>query len=205
MVSIWVALTAAFILTVAGCAGGNEKSTNAPGSVPVKTVTIPTVTTRYAIRSSSMEPMLHCAKPNQGCEAQRRDGVITEEPAPEPRRADIVVFQTPGLALRECGAFGKFVERVIGLPGDRWELRAGFVYINGKRLDEPYVKPAHRDHQTLGLSDVPPPHTYKRIPAAYYLMMGDNRNSSCDSRRWGLVPRGNLIGKVVEIVRPTTG
>jgi len=45
-------------------------------------------------------------------------------------------------------------------------------------------------------ADLPPRGKYTRIPAGYYLMMGDNRNSSCDSRRWGLVPRKNLIGKV---------
>ena len=43
---------------------------------------------------------------------------------------------------------------------------------------------------------MPPRGKYTRIPPDYYLMMGDNRNSSCDSRRWGLVPRKSLIGKV---------
>ncbi len=88
------------------------------------------------------------------------------------------------------------MKRLIGLPGDVWEERGGFVYIDGKKLNEPYVQPSRRDHQTLGLMDIPPRHTYNRIPKDYYLMMGDNRNSSCDSRRWGLVPRKNLIGEV---------
>jgi signal peptidase I len=114
----------------------------------------------------------------------------------DPKRGEIVVFNTPKLALQECGSQGTFVKRLIGLPGEVWEERDGYVYINGNKLNEPYVKAARRDTQTLGLMDIPPRHTYTRIPKDYYLMMGDNRNSSCDSRRWGLVPRKNLIGKV---------
>jgi signal peptidase I len=107
-----------------------------------------------------------------------------------------VVFQTPSLAKQECGSEGTFVKRLIGLPGDVWAERNGVVYINGKRLNEPYIKPDRRDTQTLTLSDIPPRNTMTRIPKDMYLMMGDNRSSSCDSRRWGLVPRKNLIGPV---------
>jgi signal peptidase I len=153
----------------------------------------------YRIPSSSMEPTLHCARPSQGCEAGSSDRVLANRfiyHFRSPRRGEIVVFKTPKLALQECGSQGTFVKRLIGLPGDVWEERNGFVYIDGKKLNEPYVQPSRRDHQTLGLMDIPPRHTYNRIPKDYYLMMGDNRNSSCDSRRWGLVPRKNLIGEV---------
>jgi signal peptidase I len=153
----------------------------------------------YRIPSSSMEPTLHCARPAQGCEASTSDRVLANRfiyHFRDPKRTEIVVFNTPKLARQECGSEGTFVKRLIGLPGEVWEERGGFVYINGKRLNEPYIKPARRDHQTLGLADIPPRGKYTRIPSGYYLMMGDNRNSSCDSRRWGLVPRKNLIGKV---------
>jgi signal peptidase I len=153
----------------------------------------------YRIPSSSMEPTLHCARPSQGCEANSSDRVLANRfiyHFRDPKRGEIVVFKTPKLALQECGSQGTFVKRLIGLPGEVWEERGGFVYINGKKLNEPYVRPGRRDHQTLGLMDIPPRHTYNRIPKDYYLMMGDNRNSSCDSRRWGLVPRKNLIGEV---------
>jgi signal peptidase I len=153
----------------------------------------------YRIPSSSMEPTLHCAKPAQGCEANTSDRVLANRfiyHFRDPRRGEIVVFKTPPLAEQECGSKGTFVKRLIGLPSEVWEERNGFVYINGKKLDEPYIKPDRRDHQTLGLSDIPPRNTHTRIPKDYYLMMGDNRNSSCDSRRWGLVPRKNLIGEV---------
>ena len=153
----------------------------------------------YRIPSSSMEPTLHCARPAQGCEARTSDRVLACRfcyHLHAPQRDDIVVFNTPKLAKQECGSEGTFVKRLIGLPGDVWEERAGYVYIDGKKLDEPYIKPGRRDDRTLGLSDIPPRNTYTRIPKDYYLMMGDNRKFSCDSRVWGLVPKKNLIGKV---------
>ena len=153
----------------------------------------------YRIPSSSMEPTLHCAVPAQGCEARTSDRVLACRfcyHLHSPHRRDIVVFKTPSLAQQECGSQGTFVKRLIGLPGEVWEERRGFVYINGKKLDEPYIQSDRRDDRTLGLSDLPPQGTYTRIPDGYYLMMGDNRRSSCDSRAWGLVPRKNLIGSV---------
>ena len=153
----------------------------------------------YRIPSSSMEPTLHCARPEAGCEASTSDRVLACRfcyHLHSPHRGDIVVFNTPSLAQQECGSQGTFVKRLIGLPGEVWEERSGFVYINGKKLNEPYIRPERRDHDTKGLMDIPPRHTYTRIPKDYYLMMGDNRMSSCDSRRWGLVPRKNLIGEV---------
>jgi signal peptidase I len=153
----------------------------------------------YRIPSSSMEPTLHCARPEQGCEAATSDRVLANRfiyRFRDPKRGEIVVFKTPPLAKQKCGAGGTFVKRVIGLPGDVWTERAGYVYIDGARLDEPYIHADRRDSQTLTLADIPPRHTLTRIPKDEYLMMGDNRASSCDSRVWGLVPRKNLIGEV---------
>ena len=144
----------------------------------------------YRIPSSSMEPTLHCARPDTGCEARFSDRVLACRFCYRlwsPKRGDIVVFHTPPLADVRCGAGGTFVKRLIGLPGETWEERAGYVYINGKRLDEPYVKPDRRDARTISPIKIAPGH---------YFMMGDNRSSSCDSRAWGTVPRANLIGKV---------
>jgi signal peptidase I len=153
----------------------------------------------YRIPSSSMEPTLHCARPEQGCEAATSDRVLANRfiyHFRDPKRGEIVVFETPPLAKQKCGAGGTFVKRIIGLPGDVWAERDGYVYIDGKRLDEPYIHADRRDTQTLSLADIPPKHTLTRIPKDEYLMMGDNRASSCDSRVWGLVPRKNLIGEV---------
>ncbi|SRR6266487_1105945 len=198
--------TAVLALSLTGCGGsGGKQSAGEVGSVPVKAVPIPSRTVTYSMQSSSMEPTLHCEQPAAGCEAIVSDGAVVQETVLDPKRGDIVLFRTPHLAAQECGSEGKFIQRVVGLPGDVWEERSGFIYIDGKRLKEPYVKADRRDTQTLSLSDIPPTNSYTQIPRGNYLMMGDNRSSSCDSRRWGFVPHRNLIGRVVQILRPATG
>jgi signal peptidase I len=150
----------------------------------------------YRIPSSSMEPTLHCARPGSLCTARFSDRVLACRFCywfHGPSRGQIVVFNVPSKAKEVCGAGGVFVKRVVGLPGEIWQEKNGYVYINGKRLDEPYIKPERRDFQS---------YPARKIPANNYFMMGDNRQSSCDSRRWGTVPRGNIIGKVFAIYWP---
>ena len=150
----------------------------------------------YRIPSSSMEPTLHCARPGDGCEARFNDRVLACRICyriGSPKRGDIVVFDTPPAAKTDCGTGGVYVKRLIGLPGETWEERDGYVYIDGKRLDESYVKPDRRDSET---------HGPRKIPDGHYFFMGDNRRSSCDSRRWGTVARSALIGKVIAVYWP---
>lgn len=181
---------ALLVIVLGGCGGGSKASS---GGLPVETISVPTHTVTFSVPSSSMEPTLHCASPGSECEGGvRGDGAITQEPAQDVKREDVVVFQTPPLAEARCGAGGKFIKRVIGLPGDRWEERDGFVYIDGKKLNEPYIEASRRDSRTIAPITVSP---------ASYFVMGDNRASSCDSRAWGTVPAANLIGKVVQIAR----
>ena len=149
----------------------------------------------YRIPSSSMEPTLHCAAPADSCEARFSDRVLANRfiyHFTEPERGDIVVFETPLKAQQQCGAGGTFVKRLIGLPGERLELRSekglNFVYIDGRKLDESeYISDNRRDQGG--------PESFT-VPQGQYFMMGDNRSKSCDSRVWGSVPRENLIGKV---------
>jgi signal peptidase I len=152
----------------------------------------------YRIPSPSMEPTLHCARPEPECEADRSDRILANRfifHFRDPRRGEIVVFHAPKAAETACTG-GIFVKRIVGLPGDVWTERNGFTYIDGRRLVEPYVNAARRDAETKTLLDIPPAGTMRRIPKSMYLMEGDNRAHSCDSRVWGLVPRASIIGKV---------
>jgi signal peptidase I len=151
----------------------------------------------YRIPSSSMEPTLHCAAPEPGCEAGASDRVLANRfiyRFRDPSRGDIVVFRTPEQAVERCGAGGTFVKRLVGLPGDRIALQRGVLRINGEPVDEPYVNggPPGPDfaERTLGADE--------------YFMMGDNRAQSCDSREWGPVTRADLIGPVFAVYWPLT-
>ena len=150
----------------------------------------------YRIPSSSMEPTLHCAAPGAGCLGKSPDRVIAAQAVylfRSPERGDIVVFTAPARAKAQCSEGGTFVKRIVGLPGEVVSERHGIVFVDGRRLSEPYVDPVRRDWITK---------TWPRIPAHAYFVMGDNRAASCDSRDWGTVPRKNLIGPVVATYWP---
>jgi signal peptidase I len=146
----------------------------------------------YVIPSPSMEPTLHCAKPVAYCEGRFSDRVISDRLAyrfRDPERGDIVVFEAPATADR-CGlglGGSTFVKRIIGLPGEVVSEREGLIHINGDRLIEPYVAPSRRGHESGN---------WPRLARGHYFVLGDNRMRSCDSREWGTVPRGSLIGPV---------
>ena len=80
------------------------------------------------------------------------------------------------------------MKRIVALPGERWEERRGRVFIDGKALAEPYVGTSRRDTRSVGPV---------RLAARRYFVLGDNRNASCDSREWGPVTRGEIIGRAV--------
>lgn len=151
--------------------------------------------TLYRIPSSAMEPTFHCARPASGCEADTMDRIIASRVwyrLRDPKPGDIVAFRIPEAGVVACsaglpGAQPVFIKRIIAGPGDRWRERNGLFFVNGERLDEPYVESERRDQETI---------PEKTVPADEYLLLGDNRSASCDSRRYGTVPRKNLIGPV---------
>jgi signal peptidase I len=105
-------------------------------------------------------------------------------PARPVRRGDVIVFKYPETPEID------YIKRVIGVPGDTIEIRRGYAYVNGERLDEPYVKEAYREPESKD------PVT---IPADNYFVMGDHRNRSADSRVWGFVHRDLIKGRAVLI------
>ncbi len=103
----------------------------------------------------------------------------------QPRRGEIVAFRHEG------DARAIFIKRVVGLPGDRVRIVRGQVFLNGSRLDEPYVQ--HADDRSFAETTV---------PAASVYVLGDNRAESEDSRFFGPVSEDRLIGRAVAGIWP---
>jgi signal peptidase I len=127
-------------------------------------------------------------------------------PYSEVKRGDIIVFRYPV----DIGQ--TFVKRVVGVPGDRIRLVDKQVYRNGRKLEEPYVYhktewiDPYRDNfpgppnsqvldRGLEMLDDHVMNGEVVVPPGNYFAMGDNRDSSLDSRYWGFVPRENIVGK----------
>lgn len=104
-----------------------------------------------------------------------------------PQRGDIVVFSpTDEIKKENPNLKDAFIKRVIGLPGDKVEVKGDRVYINDRPLQERYIEDA--PHYQFAPVVVPPDS---------YLVLGDNRNNSYDSHYWGFVPRDHIIGRAI--------
>ena len=106
----------------------------------------------------------------------------------DPRRGDIIVFRYPQDEKRD------FIKRIIGSSGDEILIRGHEVYVNGQRLEEPYVKHTAAPHSSGACAYA---YGCERtvVPPDSYFVMGDNRENSQDSRYWGFVRAEKVKGK----------
>lgn len=168
----------------------------------------------FKIPSGSMENTLHCG-----------DRVLVDRLSwrfTSPQRGDVVVFNPPA-AVDENGkpdpsmvagdngiavpmskdgtrevvkADTNYIKRIIGLPGDKIQVKNQHAYINGKKLKEPYMRPIQNPDTGTGNWG---PFT---VPKGTYLMLGDHRDNSADGRVFGFVPREFLLGKAFMVYWP---
>ena len=117
----------------------------------------------------SMEPTLH-----------NNDRFFASTDVSELTRGDLVLYRYPQNPSKV------FVNRIVGLPGDTIEIRAGQVYINQAALHEPYA---------VGRNE--PESGPIRIPENEFYVLGDNREHANDSRAFGPIERGAIVGRYV--------
>jgi signal peptidase I len=125
----------------------------------------------YKVLGSSMEPNLH-----QGQYLLVNKIEYWLHP---PARGDVIVFHYPNNPSDD------YVKRVVGLPGEKLEIKNGQVFIDDTQVEEPYV---HGKTTTNYSGDV---------PADTVFVMGDNRGNSSDSRMWGALPQKYIVGRAI--------
>jgi len=162
----------------------------------------------FWIPSGSMEPTLDINDVLLANELQYR--------VSNPKDGQIAVFAPPP----QLGTTD-FIKRVMAAPGDTISIKDGVVMRNGIKLDEPYVARGNRPNYDLEIKDyaiyvdgmpldpqrsqVPPKSAWQapnRVPAGYYLMLGDNRNDSDDGHLWGFLRRDQFVGHAFFVFWP---
>ena len=112
----------------------------------------------------------------------------------EPARGDVIVFIYPQDPKKD------FIKRMVGLPGETVEIRNGSIYVN----DQPVVGPQFNGRYYYNRGEFGDAGVKITVPPKSYFVLGDNSNSSQDSRYWGFVPQENIRGKAMVIYWPLT-
>jgi signal peptidase I len=111
----------------------------------------------------------------------------------DPTRSEVAIFNSPQ------NKDVLLIKRVIGLPGDTFMIKDGSVYINGSLLKEPYLTSGTKTEGNIELKEG----VEYKIPADQYVMLGDNRSVSTDSRYWGMIKKETILGRGFLIYYPT--
>jgi signal peptidase I len=134
----------------------------------------------FVVSGASMDPNFHDA-----------DYLIIDELTyrlREPERQEVIVFKYPLYPSY------KYIKRIIGLPGEKIEIKEGEIFITKDnetvKIEEPYLSEEVKEEWSNNVN------FSVELAADQYFVMGDNRNYSSDSRSWGPVPRKNIVGKV---------
>jgi signal peptidase I len=136
----------------------------------------------FVVDGSSMEPNFH-----------NNEYIIIDKLSyrfHNPKRGDVIVLHPP-VAVAE-----NYIKRIIGLPGETVSVENGDVFINGQKIDEPYL--GDENHKTTPFNMSGP---VTLGPNDYYVM-GDNREHSSDSRDWGILNRSEIEGRTWFVVFP---
>jgi signal peptidase I len=113
----------------------------------------------------------------------------------DPKRGDVVVFQSPTEPDKD------FIKRVIGLPGDTIMLKEGDIYINDQKIDQStFLSTDVKTFSGAFLKEAQP----IVIPQDSYVVMGDNRGNSSDSREWGFIKKKDIVGQTLFVYWPPT-
>lgn len=103
----------------------------------------------------------------------------------EPKRGDVVVFKAPPDGSQE------FIKRILGLPGEKAEVREGYLFVNNHQVEEKYLGPGVITHPSNFAAEGKP----FIVPQGQYFVMGDNRDHSYDSRSFGLLDKSKITGR----------
>ena len=139
----------------------------------------------FTVSGASMYPTLH-----------NGDRMVLSKVG-DVHRFDVVILKAPDENV-------EYIKRVIGMPGDIVEMKSGVLYINGKKVDQPFINTEALAKQTVFIDDFTLESLTgeSKVPEGKYFVLGDNRGVSKDSRMIGFIDRSAIEGKAVFTIWP---